>query len=94
MAYKHYLRELLGLAVIISVVFGVLGILLDIFALTAWYEHQNSIANTFFHESFYFVAFLIPPFFLWRIINRPTLVSATQEYKARALELERAVSTH
>lgn len=94
MAYKHYIRELLGLTVIISVVFGMLGILLDVFALTALYGHQNSIANTFFHESFYFVAFLVPPLFLWRVISRPSLVSATQEYQARALELEKAGSTH
>lgn len=65
MAYKFFIRELLGLAIVVSVVFGVLGVMLDLFALTALWEHQDAIAQIFFHESFYFIAFLIPPFFLW-----------------------------
>ncbi|PQJ65519.1 D-fructose-6-phosphate amidotransferase [Vibrio jasicida] len=90
MAYKHYLRELLGLAIVVSVVFGALSVLLDLCALVAFCEHQEDTAQLFFHESFYFVAFLIPPCFLWRAINRPDLVSATQEYQASRCELERS----
>ncbi|WP_045490769.1 hypothetical protein [Vibrio harveyi] len=89
MAFKHYLRELLGLTIVVSVVFGVLSILLDFCALVALCEHQENIAHIFFHESFYFIAFLIPPYFLWKVINRPGLVSATEEYQVSKLELER-----
>ncbi|PQJ45072.1 D-fructose-6-phosphate amidotransferase [Vibrio campbellii] len=90
MAFKHYLRELLGLTIVVSVVFGVLSILLDFCALAVLCEHQENIAHIFFHESFYFVAFLIPPYFLWKVINRPDLVAATEEYQANKLELERS----
>lgn len=74
MAYKHFIRELLGLAIVVSVVFGVLGVMLELFALTALWEHQQTIADVFFHESLYFIVFLIPPYFLWKLINRPTEV--------------------
>ncbi|EJC7120178.1 D-fructose-6-phosphate amidotransferase [Vibrio parahaemolyticus] len=88
MAYKFFIRELLGLAIVVSVVFGVLGVILDLFALTALWEHQDAIAQIFFHESFYFIAFLIPPFFLWKLINRSDLVTAAQNYIALKLEAE------
>ncbi|BDR14626.1 D-fructose-6-phosphate amidotransferase [Vibrio sp. STUT-A11] len=89
MIYKYFLRELLGLAIVVCVVFGVVGVLLDLFALTAFFEHQDSIANVFFHESLYFVIFFIPPYFLWKLIDRPDLVLATQKYLAARLEAER-----
>ncbi|AEX20858.1 MULTISPECIES: hypothetical protein [Vibrio] len=89
MIYKYFLREILGLAIVVCVVFGVLGVLLDVFALTAYFEHQNSIADVFFHESLYFVIFFIPPYFLWKLINRPDLVVARQSYLAMKLEAER-----
>ncbi|TOH86892.1 D-fructose-6-phosphate amidotransferase, partial [Vibrio parahaemolyticus] len=74
------MRYCFGLKPWLSVVFGVLGVMLDLFALTALWEHQDAIAQIFFHESFYFIAFLIPPFFLWKIINRSDLVTAAQNY--------------
>ncbi|MDF4720766.1 D-fructose-6-phosphate amidotransferase, partial [Vibrio parahaemolyticus] len=40
------------------------------------------------HESLYFIVFLIPPYFLWKLINRPELVSADQAYLAMKLEAE------
>ncbi|MBT0033558.1 D-fructose-6-phosphate amidotransferase [Vibrio alginolyticus] len=88
MAYKHFVRELLGLAIVVSVVFGVLGVMLELFALTALWEHQQTIADVFFHESLYFIVFLIPPYFLWKLINRPELVSSDQAYLAMKLEAE------
>ncbi|MGR5205257.1 D-fructose-6-phosphate amidotransferase, partial [Photobacterium damselae] len=32
-----------------------------------------------------------PPYFLWKFINRPDLVSAAQQYQASRLELERSL---
>lgn len=89
MAFKYFIRELLGLAIVVCVVFGVLGVLLDLFALTALFEHQISIARIFFHESLYFIVFFIPPYFLWKLINRPDLVGAAQDYLVMKLEAER-----
>lgn len=89
MALKYFIRELLGLAIVVCVVFGVLGLMLDLFALTALVEHQDSIARIFFHESLYFIVFFIPPYFLWKLINRPDLVIAAQDYLAMKIEAER-----
>ncbi len=89
MALKYFIRELLGLAIVVCVVFGVLGLMLDLFALTAFIEHQDSVARLFFYESIYFVVFFIPPYFLWKLINRPDLVAAAHGYLAMKIEAER-----
>ncbi|PFG45313.1 hypothetical protein ATG66_3594 [Vibrio sp. ES.051] len=89
MAFKHFIRELLGLTIVVSVVFGVLGVMLELFALTALWEHQESIADIFFNESFYLIVFFIPAYCLWKLINHPTLVLADQAYVAMKLESER-----
>ncbi|EDP58394.1 hypothetical protein [Vibrio sp. AND4] len=82
MAFKHYIREALGLAIVISMVCGSLSILLDFFALVALCGHQEEIAHIFFHESFYFAVFFIPPYFLWKVITHPDLVAATEGFQA------------
>ncbi len=89
MALKYFFRELLGLAIVVCVVFAALSIMLDLFALAAFVEHQDSIARLFFHESLYFVVFFIPPYFLYKLINRPDLVVAAQDYLAMKIEAER-----
>lgn len=94
MIYKYFLREFLGLIIVVCIVFGVVGVMLDLFALTAFFEHQDSIAHVFFHESLYFVFFFIPPYFLWKLINRPDLVLATQKCLAARLEAERRESVN
>lgn len=88
MAYKHFLRELLGLTIVVSIVLGGMGIILDLYALTAITEHQETLADFFFNESLYFLIFLIPPYFLVKIINRPSWVNADQAYIAMKLKLE------
>lgn len=87
--YKNFLRDFLGLALITSTVFAALSILLDILAFIAYLTHQDATAATFFHESFYFLAFLVPPFFLGKLVNRPDLVSAAREYRLMKNESER-----
>ena len=89
MVFKHYLRELLGLAIVVSVICGMLSLLLDFCALVALFDHHEKIADLFFHESFYLTAFLIPPYFLWKAINQPELVAATQDYQAQKLQMGR-----
>ncbi len=89
MVLKYFIRELLGLAIVVCVVLGVLGVILDLFALAALFERQDSIAQLFFRESLYFVVFFIPPYFLYKLINRPDLVAAAQDYLAMKIEAER-----
>ncbi|RBW63998.1 D-fructose-6-phosphate amidotransferase [Vibrionales bacterium C3R12] len=80
-ASKNFLRDLLGLALIVSTAFAVLSFLLDIMGGIAYFSHEDIIASAFFHESLYFIAFLIPPYFIWKFINRPELIVAVQEYQ-------------
>lgn len=80
-ASKIFIRDLLGLAVIVSTAFAVLSVLLDIMGGIAYFSHEDIIASTFFHESFYFLAFMVPPYFIWKLINRPELIAAVQEYQ-------------
>lgn len=80
MMYKHYLRELLGLAFIISVVLGSLSLLLDLLAVFAYWSHEELIANLFLHESLYYIVFIIPPYFIAKFINQSELTKASGDY--------------
>ncbi len=80
-ASKNFLRELLGLVLVISTAFVALSVLLDVWAFLAYVSHEDVIATTFFHESFFLLAFLVPAFFIGKLINRPDWVSAAQEYQ-------------
>lgn len=79
-AYKIILRDILGLIVIVSTILAVLGILLDGLVLFAYVSHEQVIADLFFHESFYLLIFLIPPYFLVKYINKPELVAEIEQY--------------
>ena len=80
MMYKHYLREFLGLAFIVSVVLGTLSLLLDLLAAFAYWNHEELIANLFLHESLYFIVFIIPPYFIAKFINQSELIKASGDY--------------
>jgi hypothetical protein len=66
---KVFLRDILGLALVISTVLAALCILLDIFAVFAYLNHEEKIASIFFDESFYLLVFFIPPYFISKYIN-------------------------
>lgn len=80
---KNILRDLLGLVLIISTAFVALSVLLDAWAFLAYLSHEDVIATTFFHESFYLLIFLVPAYFIGKLINRPDWVAAAQEYQLR-----------
>ncbi len=75
-ASKNFLRDSLGLVLIISAAFAVFSIVLDFSAIFAYLCHEDLIATVFFHESFYFLAFLVPAFFIGKLISRPSWGSA------------------
>ncbi|CED56707.1 D-fructose-6-phosphate amidotransferase [Aliivibrio wodanis] len=66
---KGLLRDILGLALIISIVLATLDVLLDMLALFAYINHEDKIASVFFHESFYLLVFFIPPYFISKYIS-------------------------
>ncbi|MCW8348004.1 D-fructose-6-phosphate amidotransferase [Vibrio sp. ZSDZ65] len=67
---KPILRDALGLGLIISVALASLSILLDILGVLAYVNNEATIATLLFHESYSFLIFLIPPYFLARALMR------------------------
>lgn len=87
-ASKNFLRELLGLVLIISAAFAALSVLLDFWAFLAYLGHEDVIATVFFHESLYLLAFLVPAYFIGKLINRPDWVAVAQEYQLKKNQSE------
>ena len=79
-ASKVFLRDFLGLLLIVSTVLAGLCMLLDVLALFAYVNHEDVIASLFFHESLYLLMFFIPPYFIGRYINKSEWVKAVEEY--------------
>ncbi|MDD9155221.1 D-fructose-6-phosphate amidotransferase [Aliivibrio sp. S4TY2] len=65
-----YRRDILGLVLLISIVLATLYLLLDLLALFAYLNHEKEIASIFFHQSFYFLVFFIPPYFIAKYIKQ------------------------
>ncbi len=78
--FKVVLRDFLGLIVIISIILATLGVLLDLIVVFAYFSHEQSIAGTFFHESFYLLVFFIPPYFIVKYINNTKMISELEAY--------------
>jgi hypothetical protein len=89
-AYKNYFRDLLGMALIVSVTLGGLSIMLDMLAILAYIGHEEVIADLFLHESFYLLAFLLPPYFIGHWVNRPEMVAAARDFQLMKSRAERA----
>nr|QIH43942.1 D-fructose-6-phosphate amidotransferase [Vibrio ziniensis] len=77
---KVFLRNVLGLLLIMSAVLAGLYILLDILALFAYINHEDIIAGLFIHDSFYLLFFFIPPYFIGKYINRPDTIKELEDY--------------
>jgi len=78
---KIFLRDLLGMILIISTVFAVLNVMMDVLAFLAYLCNEVIVATTLLHESFYLIGFFIPPYFIGKYINRSDLVSAVQNFR-------------
>ncbi len=79
-ASKMFIRDFLGLLLIICTVLAGLSILLCLLAVFAYANHDTGLASDFFHESFYLLAFFVPPYFIARYINRAETVAAVEQY--------------
>ncbi|GLR74120.1 hypothetical protein [Aliivibrio sifiae] len=77
---KVLLRDLLGLALIISIVLATLYIFLDMFALLAYFTHEEKIASLFFSESLYLLVFFIPPYFINKYIGYLDTVRTIEDH--------------
>ncbi|EDL55845.1 MULTISPECIES: hypothetical protein [Vibrio] len=79
-ASKMFVRDFLGLLLIVCTVLAGLCVLLCLLALFAYVNHETILASDFFHESFYLIVFFIPPYFIARHINRAETVTAVEQY--------------
>lgn len=89
MKKKVFVRDILGLGLIVSIVMAGLGILLMILAIFAYFDHEDAIAALFTHESLYLIVFLLPPYFIAKYINTSELVAAMNEYRLMKSRRER-----
>ncbi|NOI66390.1 D-fructose-6-phosphate amidotransferase [Vibrio sp. 99-8-1] len=89
MKRKIFIRDMLGLVLIVSIVMVGLGILLDVLAIFAYFDHEEMIMRLFFHESLYLFVFLIPPYFIAKYINTSELIAAINEYRLMKNRSER-----
>ncbi|WP_154180243.1 D-fructose-6-phosphate amidotransferase [Vibrio furnissii] len=80
-ASKMFLRDFLGLVLIVSIVLALLSVLLDLLALMAYFNHETQVATVLFDESFYMLVFFVPPYFIAKYINRTDVVKAVDEYQ-------------
>jgi|GEM_PF-1167600 len=87
-AYQNFIRDTLGIALIVSTILAGLSIFLDVLGVLAYLNHESHIATIFFHESFYFLGFLIPPYFIAKYINRPDMLAAAQAYQRAKSQAE------
>ncbi|MGR5143353.1 D-fructose-6-phosphate amidotransferase [Photobacterium sp. DNB23_23_1] len=80
-AYKLYLRDLLGIGLVISAVLVVLGFIFCLLAALNFFTHEEVLANTYLHEALPLFVFLLPSLAIARFINRPRWIHDVEEYQ-------------
>lgn len=78
--FKVFLRDMLGLVLILSAVLALFSLLLDLTALFAYLHHDSGHASLLLHESYYLLVFFIPPYFIGKYINRAEVVQAVEDF--------------
>ncbi|WP_413285138.1 D-fructose-6-phosphate amidotransferase [Vibrio sp. MA40-2] len=81
---KIFLRDLLGLILILSSISVTIAVLLDVLAVLTHFSHEDMISSTFFHESLPLFLFVIPAIAIAKYINRPEWVEAVKNYRLNA----------
>ncbi|MDO6497890.1 D-fructose-6-phosphate amidotransferase [Photobacterium sanguinicancri] len=80
-ASKIYLRDILGLGLIILSVMTVLGILFSILAALNYISHEEAMAATYLKEAIPLMLCIIPALLLGKYINKPAWVIATDDFR-------------
>ncbi|MGF1690989.1 D-fructose-6-phosphate amidotransferase [Photobacterium kagoshimensis] len=80
-ASKIYLRDILGLGLIILSVMTVLGTLFSVLAALNYLSHEEAMAATYIKEAIPLMLCILPAFFLGKYINKPAWVIATDDFR-------------
>ncbi|KHT61905.1 D-fructose-6-phosphate amidotransferase [Photobacterium gaetbulicola] len=80
-ASKLYLRDLLGIGLVISAILVVLGLIFCTLAALNFITHEEVLANTYLHEALPLFFFLLPCIAIARFISRPKWVHSIEEYQ-------------
>ncbi|OAN13207.1 D-fructose-6-phosphate amidotransferase [Photobacterium jeanii] len=83
-ASKIYLRDILGLGVIILSVMAVIGTLFSILAMLNYMTHEDAMAANFITEAIPLLLCSIPAFILAKFINKPAWVIATDDFRLKS----------
>lgn len=79
-ASRLYLRDLLGIGLVISAILVVLGLIFSVLAALNFITHEEVLANTYLNEALPLFLFVLPGFLIARFINRPQWVHDVEEY--------------
>ncbi|MGF1688173.1 D-fructose-6-phosphate amidotransferase [Photobacterium japonica] len=83
-ASKCYLRDVLGLGLIISSVMVMLGIIFSVLAVLNYLAGQDVAANTFLQEALPLFFFMVPSVLLARFISRPQWIHDIEDFQLAA----------
>lgn len=80
-ASRLYLRDLLGIGLVVSAILVVLGLIFSILAALNFITHEEVLASTYLHEALPLFFFILPGLAIGKFINRPKWVHDVEEYQ-------------
>ncbi|KLV02150.1 D-fructose-6-phosphate amidotransferase [Photobacterium aphoticum] len=83
-ASKLYLRDILGLGLLISAILVMLGIIFSLLGALNYFIGQDMAADTFMREAIPLFFFMVPCFLLAKIISRPQWIHDVEDYQLAA----------
>ncbi|MGF1792495.1 MULTISPECIES: D-fructose-6-phosphate amidotransferase [Photobacterium] len=80
-ASKVYLRDFLGLILVILSVLALLGAIFDVLAVLNYVSDEKARASVYLHESLPLLICILPTFIIAKIINRPSWIIGSEDYR-------------
>ncbi|KLV04139.1 D-fructose-6-phosphate amidotransferase [Photobacterium aquae] len=83
-ASKLYVRDILGLGLVISSIMVMLGVIFSILGLFNYLSNEVSYATTYFQTAIPLLCCVMPSILLAKVINKPQWVHDIQTYQLEA----------
>ncbi|KLV08089.1 hypothetical protein [Photobacterium ganghwense] len=83
-ASKCFLRDLLGIVLVVSAISVMMGIIFSCLAGLNYLSHEEAFASTYLHEAIPLLFCIIPSLILAKIINRPKWIHDVEEYELQS----------